>query len=763
MPEDDFRNLVQKNRLRFEWAEKNPAAADKEERAAKLQALVAEKKRARPVISDHESKDEAAPVCPHKRNSQQQTVSPEVTLADREAVDASRLNDLFMNNEDETSPDSAPPAGPTDDDLFVRQPPKVRRPPLAQSESSLSDGEETDDSMMAELSRRPRHPRRESTDERQPTRKSAQSPKSPAKRTKTDPTPKPVTKSDQANTPRNSDLRRPSLPQAVTATCKQQEKSSAQESATSKPPMRTTAAAQRKTSTSIGNRSTVAAALAVAAVPKGVNSSSAIPSSGSIGQGTARRTAPGQGANGGIRFVNQPPTQQRTPWQNSDRLYTKLRSRGNADKRSRTEAAPDLSVLQIVNDVPATVQSRSQAPSDDPYARRELGNRRGQEEDFVGPARRVLDDPYGRREIGTRRHQDEEMDDTPRRGSADGTVPLQSWETNKVPLVCNAWRLSNNCQRTAQQCRFMHRNKDANGDDYEVAEGNWVPFKYRRPALTCLFWLKTPHGCKKPAKQCNYAHWNTGWLPHPDPSVDQPTQIDPSAEPESVRPRDKRTMRPDELSCWYWTKQQCRHTAELCAFQHYDTGTIADPPPKTRKKNNANTSTVAGRDGHVARRASRSSARMESLHSSTPAWPVEADVSEEAQSHFVDDSVKHAPEQSVQQPGPPPPPAVVFPPAKATCAQLEAKITESCMIDFKEMFGKNGDGTVLDRRAFLVYHGEQHAEYLNVITRWLLMHHVEVFSACSEGAWDRFQQQIRGGGSGVIIVSHTHCRTSEAY
>jgi chromo domain-containing protein 1 len=768
MNDHEFRNLVRKNRLRFEWAEKNPAAADKEERAKKLRALVAEKKRARPAISDNESEDEAAPVRPHKRNSQQQIISPEVTLADREAVDDSQLSDLFVGNDDDSSPGSTPSTGPADGDLFVRQSPKVRRPPLAQSESSLSDGEETDDSMMVKLSGRRRRAPQESarargaTDKRRPTRKSTQSPKSLAKRAETAPIPKPVTKPDEGKTPRN-ESRRPSQPQAVTATRNQQEKSSAQKSATSKSPVRTTAAAQRKTSTSIGDRSAAAAAPAVASVATAASSSSAIPSSGSIGQGTARRTAPGPGANGGIRLVNQPQTQQRTPWQNSDRLYTNLRSRGNADKRSRTEAAPDLSVLQIVNNVPAPVQSRSQAPRGDAYARRELGTRRVQEEDTVGPARRVLDDPYGRREIGTRRYQDEDMDDTSRRGSADGIVPLQPWETNKVPLVCSAWRLSNNCPRTAQQCRFMHRNKDANGDDYEVADVNGVvPPKYRNPALTCLFWLNNPNGCKKPAKQCNYAHRNTGHIPYSDPSaVGQHVKLDlttekESAKPDSAKPRDKRMMRPSELTCWYWTKERCRHSAENCQFQHYDTGTIADPPPSARWKHNANTDNVAGGNGRVARRASQPSARMESLHLSTYVRPVEADVSEEAQPRFFDDLIEHAPQQSVQPPRPPPPPPIEFPPAKASCEQLQTKIKTALKLEYNDIFARNGG--VMDGRALLIYEPDQHAEELETITRWLLMHHVRVFSMHSTGAWDRFRQEIMEGGSGVVIVSCTHCR-----
>jgi len=43
-----------------------------------------------------------------------------------------------------------------------------------------------------------------------------------------------------------------------------------------------------------------------------------------------------------------------------------------------------------------------------------------------------------------------------------------------------------------------------------------------------------------------------------------------------------------------------------------------------------------------------------------------------------------------------------------------------------------------------------------IITRWLLMHHVQVSSASYAGGWADFQQQILKGGTGIIIVRITH-------
>ncbi|KAL1795697.1 hypothetical protein ACET3X_005921 [Alternaria dauci] len=51
-----------------------------------------------------------------------------------------------------------------------------------------------------------------------------------------------------------------------------------------------------------------------------------------------------------------------------------------------------------------------------------------------------------------------------------------------------------------------------------------------------------------------------------------------------------------------------------------------------------------------------------------------------------------------------------------------------------------------------MHHPEDQFEELEIITRWLLLHHVQVASASYQGAWTVFQQQILQGGSGIIIA-----------
>jgi chromo domain-containing protein 1 len=69
------------------------------------------------------------------------------------------------------------------------------------------------------------------------------------------------------------------------------------------------------------------------------------------------------------------------------------------------------------------------------------------------------------------------------------------------------------------------------------------------------------------------------------------------------------------------------------------------------------------------------------------------------------------------------------------------------------MFGDENGNTMLKRNAFLMFHPGNHAKELELITRWLHLHHVEVRNVWLEGSWEDFKQQVVGGGTGVIIVS----------
>ncbi|KAI4706754.1 hypothetical protein J4E89_008449 [Alternaria sp. Ai002NY15] len=607
----------------------------------------------------------------------------EVTLAEREAVDSSQLNNLFIE-----SP--------------RRQPPRARKPPVVQSDSSLSSSEEaelTDDSLFDEITMTSKKTKHKSASadgagtERRPRRKSAQSASEALKRATTTPKRKSATKPSPAK-PSPSE----SIPHSRTGHVD---------------PVPT----QRRASTTSELASAATGSANI--TPARANPGTAKRSVSFTTQVSPSNITSDTGKNGAIKFTNQPKPPPRQISELNKTHFRNLKGRGAANKKSAREGTPDPSALQIVNAPPGTTISLPRAPRDDLYGRREPSHRRPTE--------------------------DPNSDVRPSRQSTDGNLPLEDWESHKVPLVCYSWRLSNDCPRGPKECRFMHRNKDENGRDYPLGDmQGFIPGKYRRPPLTCPYWLNHERGCKNSAEQCNYAHYNTGWMKHTDPKVPD-VRIDPEKRPEfnggesqSGDRFTKKALAPNQLTCWYWKNTQCRKSDQDCAFQHYDTGIVADGPHGSRQK------PVRPADGSDESDAS-----------------VHMDIDDVAQPDVADEVTRspspmplEQPQQPFQPP-PPPPPPMEFPPVDIRCTELQERISAVSKLDFEDMFATNDGETTIDpveRRAFLFFHPEDHFVEFEIITRWLLMHHVQVSSASYAGGWADFQQQILKGGTGIIIA-----------
>jgi hypothetical protein len=88
--------------------------------------------------------------------------------------------------------------------------------------------------------------------------------------------------------------------------------------------------------------------------------------------------------------------------------------------------------------------------------------------------------------------------------------------------------------------------------------------------------------------------------------------------------------------------------------------------------------------------------------------------------------------------------------------EMSEAIEKALGFSFKDLFSwgddKNGP-IMLDRRAFLLYHPEDHLKELDLITRCLMGHHVEIGSAWFEGSWQAYAQKLLQTGSGVVFVS----------
>ena len=318
---------------------------------------------------------------------------------------------------------------------------------------------------------------------------------------------------------------------------------------TNKQVTQTPAAAQRKGTNTSEASSAATDNTTSAIVSSGTRSGSAKRPSTSTGQSTINTTP--SAAVTGLEFLNQPKTQSHSQWKKGYKPFSTLHYRAVADKRSRAEGTPDIEALEIVNDPSATTKKKARIPGDDIYSRRE----------FVRCPEADASD----------------HDNAPGQDTIDLNIPLSPWETDKVPMVCNAWRVSSKCPKSARDCLFMHRNKDPDGRDYPVHEGNdTIPPKYRRQPLTCVWWLRGPDGCSKSADECIYAHRNTGNLQNHISAHDPPTRIDSSALP---LVRTTNHIAPSNLTCWYWANAVCRKSAQDCSYQHYHTGTVANGPP----------------------------------------------------------------------------------------------------------------------------------------------------------------------------------------
>ncbi|KAF1926664.1 uncharacterized protein M421DRAFT_422636 [Didymella exigua CBS 183.55] len=268
----------------------------------------------------------------------------------------------------------------------------------------------------------------------------------------------------------------------------------------------------------------------------------------SKGGGKAIHTAPSKQTNRAINFSDQPKEQQRTGWL-TDNHYNKLKYRGLAEKRSRTEGTPDFNALTFVNGPPPTLSKAATKSGGDPYSRRDIANRRIQEE--------------------------ENPDDRSQLGQDAG--PLADWEKDKLPLICSACKLSSNCAFGAQKCRFMHRTYDPQGQPYQLGDiNNWIPPKYRKSPITCKFWCNG-NRCKKTPEECTYAHEDTGWTEingkpiereHLPPTIAEATIRD--APPHFIPFK----LRNPPITCSFWLQapQGCSKTEAACKCAHWNTG-----------------------------------------------------------------------------------------------------------------------------------------------------------------------------------------------
>ncbi|KAF2006186.1 hypothetical protein P154DRAFT_529874 [Amniculicola lignicola CBS 123094] len=513
-----------------------------------------------------------------------------------------------------------------------------------------------------------------------------------------------------------------------------------------------------------------------------------------------------------IRIVNKPKPTVRREWQNSSKHFSTLHSRAEAQKRANREKTPDFTALQFVGGAPSGIvgDSRRGSTSSDPQAG---GGFRGQDSyrEYSIQARRQATDPlphprdldladWERAKIpltcfeyrnGACQYPAQKCRFLHRQTSKvspmDGTVP---GKYRNYPVTCYNWMMgANGCSKTDDDCLFAHRNTGLLGEmgkpPREIDATAKPAFMSRRPStetsgpavktpatgapyfpdinndtvppkqnkhLTCFFWMEGGRGCNKGAG-CAYAHKNTGWLAQ---LKEPPIRLDLALKPFSRESQSdislryssdagrrseqlvSNPMRPSPLkekTCFFWAQGICDKSEAHCKCAHRYTGQIADPPRGWKPRNEPRP--AYRRRSPVFREPSLAppiDADSDTMDMSSPEERRRSSnciISPDAVAHFV------VPQANAHE--------------ELSSAEMKCVIEEATQLNFQKIFAGNGTA-LLSRRAFLFFHPEQHAEELELITRWLLMHHVEVSNFWTDGSWGPFTNHVTRGGTGVILT-----------
>ncbi|KAL7777163.1 hypothetical protein CFE70_007586 [Pyrenophora teres f. teres 0-1] len=349
LSQEGLRRVMEQNEREYEDAAHTAYMARvsrKEKRNKKRIKLAGLMARARPIVIEDSEDEDTVPTRPRTRAGQRRKTQVQIALEDREAIDSSQLNSLFI--------------GSPDREASTRQPRKARRPRIVQSESSSSEVELTDDSMMAEIGQKsnrskPNYTSEEaSTSGRRLTRRAAQASHTPPIAAAVS-NRKPIPKKKQTKTVSFKEPQRPSP------------KGSRQSA--NKQAVQPSSAAQRRGSNS-SERLVAAPApdeIAHTTVSSGTRSGSAKRSTTSAGRSTPSITS-GTATSTGLKFVNQPKTQPRSEWKKGDKPFHTLHYRRVADKRSRAEGTPDIKALEFVHGPSTAVKIKPRNSDHDLYA-----------------------------------------------------------------------------------------------------------------------------------------------------------------------------------------------------------------------------------------------------------------------------------------------------------------------------------------------------------------------------------------------------------
>ncbi|KAL8724250.1 MAG: hypothetical protein Q9181_006910, partial [Wetmoreana brouardii] len=150
--------------------------------------------------------------------------------------------------------------------------------------------------------------------------------------------------------------------------------------------------------------------------------------------------------------------------------------------------------------------------------------------------------------------------------------------SGKRHLTCFYWAKNGTCRYTDDECAYAHYNTGIVAHDPMGSQSMTKNSDSSDKAasglppsrsLTCFFWARN-RKCNRSDEECSYAHYDTGTVARPPPGV---TVFEPN-EANDTTPLTK------TLTCYFWNRNgHCNRSDAECAYAHHHTGTVAYPPP----------------------------------------------------------------------------------------------------------------------------------------------------------------------------------------
>ncbi|KAL8662848.1 MAG: hypothetical protein Q9202_004362 [Teloschistes flavicans] len=168
--------------------------------------------------------------------------------------------------------------------------------------------------------------------------------------------------------------------------------------------------------------------------------------------------------------------------------------------------------------------------------------------------------------------------------------------SGKKHITCFYWAKNGTCRYTDDECAYAHYNTGVVAHDPMRKQNITTTSKDNdnsddkvntglplSKSQTCFFWARN-RKCNRSDEECSYAHYDTGTVARPPPGM---TVFELKEEKDT-------TALTKGLTCYFWNRNgKCKRSEEECPYAHHHTGTVAYPPPVVAASNSSSASNTA--------------------------------------------------------------------------------------------------------------------------------------------------------------------------